>query len=94
MWGADEGNAVVGSYKSFINHNTQGYKGSISAGVGSVMVSYSAINYLPLAIGPAVNTILRQKLNFDGFVISDYDEVEGIKANQLPTSFVTVNSTW
>ena len=58
------------------------------------MVSYSAINYLPLAVGPAINTILRQKLNFDGFVISDYDEVEGVKKGDLPTSFLTINSTW
>ena len=73
MYGADEGNSLVGSFKSFIHHNTQGFNGSISASVGSVMVSYSAINWIPNAIGPQINTILRQKLGFDGFVISDYD---------------------
>lgn len=63
----------MGSYKSFVSHNTQGYSGSISAEIGSVMASYSSINWIPNAIGPAIGTILRQKLNFDGFVISDYD---------------------
>ena len=71
--GADEGNALVGSFKSFIHHNTQGYNGSIEANVGSVMASYSSINWIPNAFGPQINTILRQKLKFDGFVISDYD---------------------
>jgi hypothetical protein len=31
MYGADEGNAQVGSYKNFVYHNTQGYNGSIKA---------------------------------------------------------------
>lgn len=31
MYGADEGNAHVGSFKSFISHNIQGYNGSVSA---------------------------------------------------------------
>ena len=38
------------------------------------MVSYSSINWVPNSISPSINTILRQKLGFDGFVISDYDE--------------------
>lgn len=64
FYGADEGNAIVGSFKSFIHHNTQGYNGSISASIGSVMVSYSAINWIPNAIGSAIGTYLRQRLNF------------------------------
>lgn len=31
LFGADEGNSIVSSYKSFIKHNTAGYSGSISA---------------------------------------------------------------
>ena len=73
MYGADQGNAHVGSFKSFISHNIQGYNGSIAAEVGSVMCSYSAINWLPVALSPMLNTLLRRKLSFDGFVISDYD---------------------
>ena len=75
LYGADEGDAVVGSFKSFVRHNTQGYVGSISAEIGSVMVSYSAVNMLPNSYSPAIRTILREKLGFDGLVISDYDEV-------------------
>ena len=73
LYGADEGNSIVGSFKTFVSHNTAGYKGSVSAGIGSVMVSYSAINWIPNAISPAIRNILRDSLGFDGFIISDYD---------------------
>jgi beta-glucosidase len=89
MYGADEGNSQVGSYKSFINYNIQGYYGSISAEVGSVMCSYSAINLLPLSMSPYINTLLRRKMKFDGFVISDYDEIARLKDQQLPTYLST-----
>jgi beta-glucosidase len=94
LYGADEGNAIVGSFKSFINHNTQGYNGSIAASIGSVMVSYSAVNWIPNAIGSAIGTYLRQNLNFDGFVISDYDEMQRVINQCLPTNFNIMNGTW
>lgn len=75
LFGADEGNARVHNFKSFLNHNIQGYKGAISSEVGTVMCSYSAINGVPMAINGWIGPILRNKLNFDGFVISDYDEM-------------------
>jgi beta-glucosidase-like glycosyl hydrolase len=37
------------------------------------MCTYSAVNWLPVALSPMLNTLLRNKLQFDGFVISDYD---------------------
>jgi beta-glucosidase-like glycosyl hydrolase len=39
------------------------------------MASYSAINFVPLANGPYLKSILRGDLNYDGFIISDYSEV-------------------
>ena len=45
----------------------------------SVMCTYSGINWLPVAISPMLQTILRNDLDFDGFVISDYDELHRIK---------------
>ena len=91
MYGADEGNAHVGNYKSFMAHNAQGFNGSIASGVGSVMCSYSAINWLPMALSPFLLNTLRNDLNFDGFVISDYDELNRIKDQKLPTSFQTMD---
>lgn len=72
FYGADEGNVMVNSYKSFIYHNTQGYNGSISSGIGSVMASYSSINFVHSSAGPYLHSILRGDLAFDGLVISDY----------------------
>jgi beta-glucosidase len=73
LYGADQGSADVGSYKKYIDHNIKGYVGSIDSDVGTVMASYSAINYIPMAFGPWLNTLLKTKLDFQGFVISDYD---------------------
>ena len=58
------------------------------------MVSYSSINWIPNAIGPAIQTILRQKLQFDGFVISDYDEMQRIIGQKMPTNFNIMNASW
>lgn len=58
------------------------------------MVSYSSINWLPNAISPSIGALLRTKLNFDGFVISDYDEMQRIIDQQLPTNFNIMNGTW
>lgn len=89
LYGADEGNARISSFKTFLNHNIQGYNGSIAAEVGTVMVSYSGINWLPMAFSPMVSYLLRQKLNFDGFIISDYDELQRVIDQQLPTDLQT-----
>lgn len=43
------------------------------------MCSYSAVNWIPVAISPMIHTHLRRKLGFDGFVISDYDEITRVK---------------
>lgn len=37
------------------------------------MISYSAINFILNSVSPSINNILREKLKFDGFTISDYD---------------------
>lgn len=39
------------------------------------MISYSAINELPMHISTAINAELKNKLGFDGFVISDYNAI-------------------
>ena len=90
MYGADEGNVHVNNFKTFMEHNVQGYKGAIAADVATVMCSYSAINFLPMSISTMLTTNLRQDLGFDGFVISDYDELGRIIYQHLPTSFQTM----
>lgn len=59
-----------------------------------MMVSYSAINSIPIAILSGILTgYLKNEKNFDGFLYSDYNEVTRIIANNWPTSNVTVNYT-
>ena len=50
--------------------------GAVSEDVGSVMCSYSAINYVPNSFNSAFLTgLLRNDIKFAGFTISDYDDV-------------------
>ena len=49
------------------------------------MCSYSGTNWQASSLSPLLNTILRQKLKFDGFVISDYDQLGKASGQQLPT---------
>jgi beta-glucosidase len=52
--GIDEGNTTVHDYKQFLHDNYQGYGGSIESGIGNIMVSYSAINRIPMSINSAL----------------------------------------
>jgi len=50
LYGTNMGNANVLNFKNYISHNTKGYIGSVKSNVGSVMISYSAINWVPNSI--------------------------------------------
>ena len=63
------------SFKNYIKHNVQGYIGGVQGEVGSVMVSYSAVNGIPMSINPMIQNVLKKNLKFDGIVISDYDQL-------------------
>ncbi len=62
----------------------QGYIEAINAGVDTVMVSYSSLNGKKMHGHELVQSLLKDELGFNGFVISDYD---GIK--QLPGDYNT-----
>lgn len=92
LFGANEGNARVESFKNYISHNTQGYVGAIEKDVGTVMVSYSAINSVPMCFNSYfLFGILRDELKFKGFTISDYDDVLRAETMQLPRTFMNVS---
>ena len=76
-WGGyDEGDDRIYNFTSFYEKNIQGYKSAIAAETGTIMCSYSAMNGIPMSINPGVLTsMLKDKEGFDGFIISDYDEI-------------------
>jgi beta-glucosidase len=71
------------SRADMINVHAQGYYGALSAGVQTVMASYSSWNDVAAGVdyGPMhgsktmLTDVLKTKMGFDGFVISDWDGV-------------------
>ena len=53
------------------------------------MASYSAINWIPSAINSQyLLGLLREDIKFNGFVISDYDDVTRMNTRTIPRSFM------
>lgn len=89
LYGCNEGNANVLNFKNYIAKNSRGYVGAVKSNAGSVMVSYSAINWIPNAINSHfLLATLRQDIGFNGFTISDYDDIERMTNVLLPRTFV------
>jgi len=77
LYGCNMGSANVLNFKNFIDHNIKGYVGSTKSNIGSVMASYSAINWIPNAINSQyLMGLLREDVGFNGFTISDYDDLK------------------
>ena len=90
--GVDEGNATVHDFKSFLDVNMAGYHGGIESCAGNVMCSYSAVNRIPMSINAElVEGVLKEEAKFDGFVISDYDEVGKVEGQGWPTSNIKMD---
>lgn len=75
--GIDEGNVTTTNNEQLRNENYPGYIGAFSAGTGSVMISYSSINHIPLSVNKFyLDSYLFKKdtldPHFDGFTVSDY----------------------
>ncbi|MFI6439639.1 glycoside hydrolase family 3 N-terminal domain-containing protein [Streptomyces sp. NPDC050759] len=73
------------------------YKTAVDRGVGTVMPSYSSLDVVGDGLGPVrmharadmINGVLKQRLGFDGFVISDWngiDQIPGDYASDVRTS--------
>ena len=90
--GQDEGNARVYNFQAFYDNNIQGYRGAIESNTGTIMSSYSAINGIPMSLNSA---LLMGKLKtdeqFDGFITSDYEIIQKISTQGLPTSWIKMS---
>nr|WP_246505168.1 glycoside hydrolase family 3 N-terminal domain-containing protein [Coralloluteibacterium stylophorae] len=84
--GRDQGNALV-SKAEMINVHGQGYFGALEAGAQTVMASFSSwhdeeggVDYGKMhGAGPLLTGALKEKMGFDGFVVSDWNGI-----GQLP----------
>ncbi|HEX3085860.1 MAG TPA: glycoside hydrolase family 3 N-terminal domain-containing protein, partial [Pyrinomonadaceae bacterium] len=70
-----------------------GYTSAIKAGVGSIMVSYSSWNGVKASASRRLLTeILKQELNFEGFLISDYNAIAQIDPDFKKSIETSVNA--
>jgi beta-glucosidase len=79
--GIDQGIIPASTSESdLINLHAQGYFGTLDAGAQTVMVGYFATEDGGRIVGDKhlVDDILKQKMGFDGFVISDYNAIANL----------------
>jgi beta-glucosidase len=85
--GIDRGNTLA-SEEELIRFHAAGYFGAIKAGTQIIMASYSSWQGLKMhAHRYLLTDVLKNRIGFDGFVISDYDaiaEVPGCKLYDCP----------
>ena len=80
--GSDQGDAKISEQELRAIH-LPGYAAAVKAGVGSVMVSYSAWNGQRLhGQKYLITDVLKGELGFQGFVVSDWEGIE-----QMSTSY-------
>ena len=89
--GRDQGNAEMDE-QSLIDLHAQGYASTGSAGVQTVMASYSQWNGVRLHAHQHLLTgVLKDEMGFDGFVVGDYNGhalIPGCTAGDCPEAFV------
>jgi beta-glucosidase len=89
----DQGNTDVDEATMRRIH-LQGYISAVKAGVGSIMPSYSSWKGVKCSASERLLTqILKRKLGFEGFLISDYNAISQIKPGDYKTSVqISINA--
>jgi beta-glucosidase len=81
-FGKDQGDAAISEAELRAIH-LPGYAAAVKAGVGSVMVSYSSWNGVPMhANRHLITDVLKGELGFTGFVVTDWEAL-----NKLPGDY-------
>jgi beta-glucosidase len=81
-FGKDQGDAAISEAELRAIH-LPGYAAAVRAGVGSVMVSYSSWNGVPMhANRHLITDVLKGELGFTGFVVTDWEAL-----NKLPGDY-------
>ncbi len=93
--GVDEGDVQpVSDMARFLSVNSVGYKGAFEAQSANVMISYSAVNQIPMSINDKLLQLLFSGQYdgktyfppFQGFTVSDYGAIDKVSGQQLPTT--------
>jgi beta-glucosidase len=92
MNGVDQGNTVA-SESEIRNIHLPGYVSAISAGVGSIMVSYSSINGLKMHGSKYwLTDVLKKELGFGGFIVSDWAGVDQLSSDYKSAVEIAINA--
>ena len=78
--GSDRGDANITEKELELIH-LEGYKEAIKEGVLSVMASFSSINGTKMHENKLINNLLKNKLGFKGFVVSDWEAIGLLSGN-------------
>jgi beta-glucosidase len=88
----DQGDTRLTESELMATH-AQGYVAAIKAGVGSIMPSYSSWNGLKVSASKRLLTeILKREMNFDGFLISDYNALDQLAADFKQAIAISINA--
>lgn len=89
----DEGNAVIEEEK-LLKEEMQPYEEAVKSGVKSIMVSFSSVNGIKNHSNEhLIKDVLKEKLGFKGFVISDWEGIHQIPASSFEEQvIIAVNS--
>jgi beta-glucosidase len=69
------------------------YKRAVGAKVGSIMVSYSGVRGVKMhCSGRLITDILKRELGFNGFVVSDWQAIDDLRATYEESLAVAVNA--
>ncbi len=90
--GHDRGDSLVDAQTMLDVHLRQ-YQAAISAGVGSIMVSYSSVNGVKMhARRDLLTDTLKGRLGFSGFLVSDYAALEQLPGNYAEQVETAINA--
>jgi beta-glucosidase len=92
LGGKDQGDARI-SEEELLRLHLPGYQAAIAAGVGSIMVSYSSWNGLPMhANRHLITDVLKGRLGFSGFVVTDWQAIDKLPGDYASAVATAINA--
>lgn len=90
--GSDRGNTELPE-EEFYDIHMSPYPAALEAGAGSVMVSFSRWNNIPMhANGELISDVLKDRWGFDGIVVSDWGAVGLLRGSEDQKTATAINA--